>query len=359
MPHTILRLSFALLSLLPTLAPDASARSLRPTEEIRFLPGLASVKGRGEETLLLEGRTVLPPHDSMARYFFIKALRFAFGYSMSSEEAATFEVRGNFFLATKAPGVDVEIFLSDRRKIYVERTGTNGYFNAEVPLNIKLLQEGTHPFTLTANDGRSFEGKFLAVGEEGLSVISDIDDTIKITDVKLKGELLRNTFLRPFRSVAGMAELYRELASKGASFHYVSASPAQLAPFLENFLTAEGFPENYSLHLRPIDIDPLDYYDYPKLRELFGGSGKAKIGRIENILKLFPRRQFALVGDSSEQDPEVYAELLSQYGDRIKAVWIRDLSGATEESPRYKKLYAGENQTKLKVFEDPARLKSL
>ena len=356
MKTTVFALPVALLSLHLVLAPEASARPLRSSEELRFLPGVAAVRANGGE-LLLEGRAVHPQRDSWKRYLFLKTLKLTLGLSMTSEEAETFETRGNLFLATKAPGVDVEVGLSGGGSIYVERTGDSGYFSAAVPLMRGVAREGVNRFTFESHDGRSFEGKFLALGEQGISVISDIDDTVKVTDVKVKSELLKNTFLRPYRAIPGMADLYRELAARGASFHYVSSSPAQLAPLLQAFFTAEGFPAEYSLHLRPVDIDPLDFYDYPKLLELFAGSESVKVSRLEGILKLFPRRQFVLVGDSTEEDPETYARLLTKFGDRIKAVWIRDLTGATEDSPRYLKLFTGQDRAKLKVYEDPARLR--
>lgn len=336
---------------------DASARPLSSSEVVQFLPGVAAVRANGGE-LLLEGRAVNPQRDSWKRFLFLKTLKLTLGFSMTSEEAQTFETRGGLFLATKASGVDVDVNLAGGGNIYVERTSDDGYFSAAVPLLRGVAREGMNRFTLGSRDGRDFEGRFLALSEQGVSVISDIDDTIKLTDVKVKTELLMNTFLRPFRAIPGMAELYREMAARGASFHYVSSSPAQLAPLLQSFLSAEGFPDNYSLHLRPVDIDPLDFYDYPKLLDLFAGSESVKVSRLEGILKLFPRRQFVLVGDSTEEDPETYARLLTKYGDRIRAVWIRDLTGATEDSPRYLKLFPGQHRAKLKVFEDPSRLRT-
>jgi len=47
------------------------------------------------------------------------------------------------------------------------------------------------------------------VDEVGTSVISDIDDTVKFSNVADKRELLRNTLLREFIPVAGMPEVYR------------------------------------------------------------------------------------------------------------------------------------------------------
>jgi phosphatidate phosphatase APP1 len=80
------------------------------------------------------------------------------------------------------------------------------------------------------------------IDEDGLSVISDIDDTVKVTNVANRRELLANTLFREFRAVTGMPEIYREWEAHGAAFHYVSASPWQLASCLERFLGESGIP---------------------------------------------------------------------------------------------------------------------
>ena len=80
-----------------------------------------------------------------------------------------------------------------------------------------------------------------------VSVVSDIDDTIKDSAVGDKRELLANTFLRKFRSIDGMAELYRQWSDQGAGFHYVSSSPWQLFQSLQGMQTDLGFPVGLSL----------------------------------------------------------------------------------------------------------------
>ena len=81
------------------------------------------------------------------------------------------------------------------------------------------------------------QSDLLLVPPEGLSIISDIDDTVKVSNVLNKRELLANTFLREFTPIEGMAALFRRWGrAHGAVFHYVSASPWQLQPELQAFL---------------------------------------------------------------------------------------------------------------------------
>src|SRR4051812_19921777 len=52
----------------------------------------------------------------------------------------------------------------------------------------------------------SIEIHFLAA--EGWSVVSDIDDTIRVSEVADRAALLRGTFVEPFEAVARMAGVY-------------------------------------------------------------------------------------------------------------------------------------------------------
>ena len=151
-------------------------------------------------------------------------------------------------------------------------------------------------------DNRRFAGAVQLIGPRGFSVISDIDDTIKITEVGDRRALLANTFLREFREVPGMAALYRRWAKEGVFFHYVSASPWQLYAPLAAFLEAACYPSG-SVHLKGFR------WADTSLLDLFSSAEKTKRQAIEPILALFPHRRFILVGDSGERDPEIYAAL--------------------------------------------------
>jgi phosphatidate phosphatase APP1 len=66
-----------------------------------------------------------------------------------------------------------------------------------------------------------------------------------------------------------------------------------------------------------------------------------------------------LVGDSGERDPEVYATILSEFAERVDAVFIRNVS-REDQKARYERLFPGkEARVKLKVFQDPKELPPL
>lgn len=75
---------------------------------------------------------------------------------------------------------------------------------------------------------RSFKCTIYVLASNGISIISDIDDTIKISKVLSKRALLKHTFYNEFQPVDGMNELYQKWFEQKCQFHYVSASPWQL-----------------------------------------------------------------------------------------------------------------------------------
>ena len=50
-----------------------------------------------------------------------------------------------------------------------------------------------------------------------------------------------------------------------------------------------------------------------------------KFKEIENILLTYPELNFVLIGDSGQEDPEIYHRVVRDYPDRILAVYIRNV----------------------------------
>ncbi|KAK9708395.1 hypothetical protein K7432_009670 [Basidiobolus ranarum] len=150
----------------------------------------------------------------------------------------------------------------------------------------------------------------------GISIISDIDDTIKELNVSLgTREILANTFLQDMKEVPGMAKVYHHWWLKGASIHYVSNSPWELLPTLQSFFEKHTFPIG-SAHLKIVD----------KWGKLWQSADIGKNEAILEILKDFPHRKFILVGDSGELDMELYSKIAREFPDQILKIFIRDVS---------------------------------
>jgi phosphatidate phosphatase APP1 len=194
-------------------------------------------------------------------------------------------------------------------------------------------QESSGWLTFKASAG-GFEGEGRArlVEPEGLSVISDIDDTIKVTEVPAgKRVVLRNTFLRDWMAAEGMAERYRDFGD-GVMFHYVSGSPWQLYKLLGEFVRA-SYPEG-AFHMKDVRKNLLvreSWEDFKRFTEGDKATFEQKLGQITRVMLNLPRREFILVGDSGEKDPEVFRELKKTFGARVRQIFIRDVVGEREK----------------------------
>lgn len=104
-----------------------------------------------------------------------------------------------------------------------------------------------------------------------------------------------------------MPELYASLAKSlgDPQFVYVSGSPFQLYPFLNNFIDT-----TFSASKGPILLQNLTLVDIPGLLDFAANSGiqEYKISMIDRIKGMYPNKKFLAVGDSTQKDPETYAE---------------------------------------------------
>jgi phosphatidate phosphatase APP1 len=185
----------------------------------------------------------------------------------------------------------------------------------------------------TTDGNGAGDGRILFLEPEGLSVVSDIDDTIKVTHVPAgKKTVLRNTFLKAFREAEGMRDRYARFAEGGnVSFHYVSGSPWQLFKLLEDFLVGEkDFPAG-TFHMKTVGKNVLDAGGLDSIIKFVRGGDLAtleqKVRQITNLMMNLSGRKFILVGDSGEKDPEVFRAMKTLFPDRVQKIYIRDVLG--------------------------------
>ena len=159
-------------------------------------------------------------------------------------------------------------------------------------------------------------------------IISDMDDTVlqsHVTDFVRAARmvLLENARTRlPFPGVAAFYRALQEGRSGGAGnpIFYVSSSPWNLYDVIEAFLEAQQIPAG-PLLLRDWDLG------LAVLR-----NAAHKIGVIREILATYPSLRFILVGDSGQEDPEIYADIVTTHPGRILAVYIRSVRKHPEDS---------------------------
>lgn len=161
-------------------------------------------------------------------------------------------------------------------------------------------------------------------GPEGWAIISDVDDTVKVTMTPSPVGILQSTFADIPKTTPGMPEFYKVLEEsfQSPAWFYLSASPYNLYPFLQGFIN-EHYPSG-TIILR----DASWMYFGGLLRSFTEGVQEYKTSRIEKIQSWLPKRNFICIGDSTQSDPETYAEMYTKYPDWIKAIYIRKVTDA-------------------------------
>lgn len=276
---------------------------------------------------------------------------------LTGEEAIFFQKRAELFAVDHERGKAIPVRIGDQTYLLPE-SEANGHFQARIRTNgFQLGQMSGGTFrelkveaVLRDGDSREFSGRVhLAPNAPPVvRVISDIDDTIKISQVRDKPALLLNTFCRPFRPAPGMADMYRDWESAGARFHYVSGSPWQLYPPLAEFIRDHNFPAG-SFHMklfRPTDRSA---------KNLFGSQIEYKKGEITALFAKFPRDRFVLVGDSGEQDPTIYADIAREHPRQVSHILIRNVTD--EPLDTFRETFAGLPDDLWQVFRETSEIK--
>ena len=214
-------------------------------------------------------------------------------------------------------------------------TDGEGYFSISLPVNASQLDTTTqwHSVELRLLDVVVEEQEEVTATGEVLipnasvdfGVISDIDDTVLVSDVSrflsmIRLALLENATSRlPF---PGAGAFYRALQAgpDGQShnpFFFVSSSPWNLYDLLTDFFTLHRIPKA-----------PLMLRDLGLSESMFSksGHGQHKLSHIRTILNTYPSLDFVLIGDSSQHDPEIYQQAVKEYPGRIRAIYIRDVT---------------------------------
>lgn len=165
----------------------------------------------------------------------------------------------------------------------------------------------------------------ISPGYSQFGVISDIDDTVLVSDAVNLVQTAKLTFLgnaytrMPF---AGIAAFYRALQSGPVTtlfnpIYFVSSSPWNLYDLLVDFFRIQGIPKG-----------PVLLRDFRLSAGMLSAEGHHthKLAMIRKVMDVNPQLPFVLIGDSGQQDPEIYAQVVREHPNRIRAIYIRDVS---------------------------------
>ncbi len=162
--------------------------------------------------------------------------------------------------------------------------------------------------------------------------ISDIDDTFLISHSsnlrkRLFVLLTENAHSRmPFESVV---DHYQLLASAGTTidkpnpFFYVSSSEWNLYNYILDFSEKHNMPKGIYLLSQVKQLSQV----------LKTGQGKhgTKFMRIARIFESYPENQYILLGDDTQEDPNIYAAIVEHFPQRVRCVYLRNVQARNYE----------------------------
>lgn len=163
------------------------------------------------------------------------------------------------------------------------------------------------------------------VANNSFGIISDIDDTVLVSNATNKIRLIYNTIFKKTSdrlAFDGAADWYNQLVcgpknNDSNPIFYVSSSHWNLYDLLMLFLDNNKFPRGPLLLKRINSI---------KQALLTVGNHDHKRQKIIEIIDTFPDLAFVLIGDSGQRDAAIYTTIAINYPNRVKAIFIRDVT---------------------------------
>ena len=160
--------------------------------------------------------------------------------------------------------------------------------------------------------------------DAGIGIISDIDDTVLHSGIVHWKTAAQLTFLgnaRTRKPLDGVALFYQALQAgpdgRGRNpLFYVSSSPWNLYDLLDDFMALNQIPHG-PIFLRDLGTDAGKFIKT-------AGHGH-KLEQARTLIHRFPQLRWVLLGDSGQADAELYAEAAGEFGERIAAIYIRDV----------------------------------
>ena len=185
----------------------------------------------------------------------------------------------------------------------------------------RTLAPGPHHVSYEVARRKPCSAKLYTIDRSArVGIISDIDDTVLVTQAPLLMRAAINLLFRDprsRRSVPGMAVFYNRLREllPDAPFFYLSTSPWNIEASLRHFLESYGFPDG-PLLLRDLD---------PRPKTFVPTGVKHKLEFAEQLMADFPDMRFILLGDDGQKDPSTYATIARRYPGRVIAIGLRQL----------------------------------
>ncbi|OAA66355.1 hypothetical protein LEL_10454 [Akanthomyces lecanii RCEF 1005] len=214
-------------------------------------------------------------------------------------------------------------------------TTAEGDFDVFVPLrNESANTNGTSAYILPGNATTKIQtldmyvngtdtGNATAylVPPKGVTIVSDIDDILRVTKIYKPKEGLLNTFARPFTAWMDMPNIYTNWSSSSISslhFHYLTTTPEQgTRPYMDFIFRT--YPAG-SFDTRPLNFTNVE--ETLKIRRYL----------LDKLFQTFPQRKFVLVADTSNSDiMKAYPAMYKDYPGQVSCILLRNTTATDSE----------------------------
>lgn len=184
----------------------------------------------------------------------------------------------------------------------------------------------------------------------GLTIISDIDDILRITKIYEPSEGLLNSFARAFTPWMNMPDIYANWSQSipDFHFHYLTTTPEQVTRNYMDFIY-KTYPGG------SFDTRPLNFSDV---------SATLSIRKflLEKIFQTYPERKFILIADTSNSDVmKDYPAMVTEFPGQVQCIFLRNTS-ATDSGDKFPydtSGFKGLNQSQYMFFLVPDDLTNL
>ncbi|KAI9675579.1 MAG: hypothetical protein M1817_000945 [Caeruleum heppii] len=207
-------------------------------------------------------------------------------------------------------------------------TTTQGDFDAFVPIVSNSLRPGNvsneiQRLGVYINGAQTGNATAYLVPPHGLTVLSDIDDILRITKIYRPEEGLLNTIARPYIPWMNMPEIFANWSTSlpNTHFHYLTTTPEQITRPYMQFIYS-NYPGG------SFDTRPLNFSDM---------SATLSIRKflLAKIFETFPQRKFILVADTTNSDVlRAYPSLAHDYPRQVQCIFIRNTT-ATDPANKF------------------------
>ncbi|KAE9972791.1 hypothetical protein BLS_003897 [Venturia inaequalis] len=234
------------------------------------------------------------------------------------------------------------------------RTTAQGDFDVFVPIQQNGLTAGNGTGMiqrLNVYSGNSTLGNATAflVPPTGFTVISDIDDILRVTKIYLPKEGLLNSFARAFVPWMNMPQIYANWSTSipNMHFHYLTTTPEQVTRNYMDFIY-KTYPGG------SFDTRPLNFSDV---------SATLSIRKylLTKYFETFPQRKIILVADTSNSDVmKDYPQLAHDYPNQVQCILLRNTSATDNDKFPYNTAgFKNISQNKYMFFIVPDDLRNL